>query len=391
MKIGINTLFLIPGEVGGSETYLFQTLRALLALDPALETVLFTTASNEAALRDAFGTAPGTTFVNLPFDARCRPVRIVREQTDLPRLARRHAVDVLWSPGYTAPLGYRGPQAVTIYDMQYKTFPHDLSPAARLASDVLIRGAARRCKAILTLSHFSRTEILRFTRARPGSVHVTPLGVDPAFAAPAPPEVLRRRTAELTGADGPFLLSVANTYPHKQVALLVRAFGRLAAAIPHRLVLLGRPGLDEENVRRACRELPPDRVVRLERVCDADLRLLYQGAAAMVFPSAYEGFGLPLIEAMMAGTPVIARALTAVPEATGEHARLFDGTEEGLARAIQDELRDRPGAAPRLAAAQRHAAAFTWHRTAELTLAALRAAVAEPRDPAALRAEEAPR
>lgn len=375
MRVGVNALFLIPGEVGGSETYLVETLRACAAGFPADELILFTHLENDAFLRERFGALPQARFVRLAFRASNRYARIVREQAELPGKAARERLDVLWSPGYTAPLAARAPQAVTIYDMQYKRFPQDLSPLARLTTDVLVRAAVRRCARVLTISEFSKGEIVRFAGADPARIDVTPAAVDPVFEAGDP--AARRASAErLLGGPGPYLLCVANTYPHKNVEALLRAFATLAPACPHRLVLVGKPRLGEPALQAALAACPTDaraRVVRLERAPVEDLVALYQGADVFVFPSLYEGFGLPLLEAMLAGTPVVAADIPTTREVGGAHVRACDARGyAALAHAIRDALDEAPAArAARVAAARAHARRFTWAETARLTRASL--------------------
>lgn len=385
MRLGVNTLFLIPGEVGGSQTYLCETLRALAAERPDWELVFFTQRENDALLR-ATWPAPGRArFVPLDFRAARRPVRILREQLELPRQAARARVDVLWSPGYTAPVLAPMPQAVTIHDMQYRRFPHDLTPAARIATDLLVRAAARRCRRILTVSAFSRSEILRFTAAAPERIDVTHEAADARYAEPVAPAARHAWLAEHLPGVEHFLLCVAHTYPHKNVGTLVRAFGALGPDFPGHLVLVGKPRLGEPAVRQALAELPdPRRARRLEHVAFDDLRVLYQSCAAMVFPSLYEGFGLPVLEAMMAGAPVLAARIPTVEEIGGAHVGFFNGHRpDELAAALRGLLHRAPEERARqTGAAREYARGFSWARTARETAAALERALAGPAAPA---------
>ena len=245
MKIGINTLFYIPGQVGGTETYLLEILATFAEMQSGHAFVLFTQRDNDALLRKRFA-GIGWDFVLCPFSAENRYARIIREQTELPWRVWRSGVDVLWSPGYTLPLLCSCPQVVTIHDMQYKSFPEDLSTLARWTTDVLVRTAARRARDVLAVSTFAREEILKYTAARPEHVHVTLEGVDPAFQTPAsvPPPV-----------PPGYLLCVANSYPHKRVDQLIRAFAALETEIPQRLVIVGRARLGEAAVQRALAQM----------------------------------------------------------------------------------------------------------------------------------------
>ena len=363
MRIGVNALFFIPGEVGGSETYLLETLRALAGRAEPPELVLFSNAENDALLRREF---PGAEVAATGVAATSRMARIVAEQARLPGLARRARLDVLWSPGYTAPARCACPQVASILDMQYKRFPEDVSWAAARTMDVLYPLAARRSAAVATISEFAKSEIVRFLGVRPEKVTATPLAADAAFGEPAgpPPE---------GAGSGPFALCVANTYPHKNVATLVRAFSRIAPEVPHRLVLVGKPRLGEAAAAAALADSPPGRVVRMARLARRELIALYQAAEWFVFPSLYEGFGLPVLEAMAAGTPVLTTREASLPEIGGDAVCYADGRDEAaFAEALRAALAlpewERRGWAE---AGRRRAAGFTWTASAEQRWAGL--------------------
>lgn len=374
MRVAVNTLFLIPGEVGGSETYTLETLAALARHCPDLALQVLSNRENDALMRARLGAFRQVEVHALPVRAANRYARIVAEQTLLPSALRRLRPDVLWSPGYTAPWWAPCPQVVTIHDMQYRRFPEDLRPLARWTTHVLVSQAARRCDRILAVSEFARDEVVRFTSARPERIEVTPEAVDPAFADRVPAEELAQRVRGATGGEGPYLLTVSNTYPHKNVAALVEGFGQVEGGVPHRLVVVGRPRLGEPAVQAACARLAdPARVVRRERVERRDLVALYQGAAAFVFPSLYEGFGLPLLEAMMAGAPVIATGCASIREVAGACAVWApEGRAASLAAAVREVLGwPADQRAAWVSRARAHASRFTWEATARATAAAL--------------------
>ena len=356
LRLGVNALFYLPGEVGGSETYLLETLRALSRRPDPPALVLFSNAENDAKLRAEF---PAAEVVASGTAAANRFARILVEQFRLPRLAQRARVDVLWSPGYTAPAFCSCPQVVSILDVQYKRFPADVSWLAARTMDVLYPLSARRCGAVVAISEFAKSEAVRFLGVPPDKVTATLLAADPAFGAPAGPP-----PAEL--ADAPYLLCVAHTYPHKNVGLLVRAFNRIAPEIPHRLALVGKPRFGEPEVAAALKESPPGRVVRFPGLPRSDLIALYRNADWFVFPSLYEGFGLPVLEAMRAGTPVLATREAAIPEIGGDCVRYADGRDEAaFAAALRAAIAlPRAERARLAAAATTRAAGFTWDASA---------------------------
>jgi len=370
--LGVNALFLIPGEVGGTQTYIVETLRAMLPMLPCRCTV-FTNSECDAFLREELGgvRAPnGLGFDCLGFRARMRPSRILREQLQLPRHVRRAGCDVLWSPGYTAPLLCSAHQVVSIHDMQYRRFPGDLSIPAWLATHILVTMAARRCDRVVTVSDFARGEIVRFARVDAGKIAVTGNGVSGSVSGGKPAKM----------ADGaPFILTVAASYPHKNLPALVRAFADIAGEFPHRLVIVGGRGLGEKALSAAIAASPVrGRIERRSWVSAEELAGLYAGAGLFAMPSLYEGFGIPVIEAQRAGVPVVATRCASLPEVCGKAAIYADGeSETALAAAICRGLRLAPGEREALVASGRdNAARFTWARCAELTLAAISDATA---------------
>ncbi len=377
MKIGVNTLFLIPGEVGGTETYLRQTLKAMAADFPDVSMVLFTNRENDPVLRKDLGSFGNAGFELLDFAASNRYARIIREQVELPGRVGRSAVDVLWSPGYTSPFFCPCPQVVTIPDMQYRNFPQDLTFIARLVTDVLVKCAARRAMRIIAISEFSKSEIIKYTHADSDIIDVVPLAVDEIFGKQVSTETRKSTLASLIPADRPYLLSVANTYPHKNMHTLVKAFGRLENELPHNLVVVGNQRLGEGEVQKALNDIGDrKRVIRLSKLTTEEMVCLYQGCDVFVFPSLYEGFGLPVLEAMMAGVPVVTTRSASIPEVGGDCVFYADGLDAGrLAAEIRKAIR--------LTGEQRkqwcwkameHAGTFGWLATAKGTVRVLQEA-----------------
>ena len=376
MKVGINTLFLIPGEVGGSETYLRDVLRHAVPRHPAVDWVLFTNDENHDSLAADFGTSPTVRLWPMRVRARNRPARIIREQVQLPLAARRAGVDVLWSPGYTAPAWAPCPQVVSVLDLQYQLFPEDFAPLARLATRLLVPLSVRVARRVITLSGFSRDQILDAFAVPREKVVAIHLAAAPEFGIQLPTAEGRARRAALV-PDVPYILCVANTYPHKNVHTLVEAFGRLPDAPGCHLLLVGGARRGEPRVQGALATLPANRgVVRLEGLGRRDLIALYQGAAVFAFPSLYEGFGLPVLEAMSAGVPVVTSGRGPLREIGGDAVCYCDGTAEDLARKLAACLALSPAERDETSRkAMARAALFTWEQTADQTVAVLQAGI----------------
>lgn len=377
VKVAVNTLFLIPGEVGGSETYLIQTLRALVAGHPDLRFALVTNRENDARLRSYFGGIDRVSFHPLPLRASNRYARILWEQAALPRLLSRIQPDLLWSPGYTMPAWAPCRQVVTIHDLQYRTHPEDLKTLARWTTHALISLAVRRADHIIAVSEFSKEEIVRQAGAPRDAISVTQEGVDPIFSSPMPSPFLLETRRKILNHDRPFLLSVSNSYPHKNLDFLVRAFRRISSSVPHDLVILGKERLGEPALKREIDASPAGRIHRVRSVSREELVALYQSCSAFVFPSLYEGFGLPLLEAMAAGAICLATGEGATREVGGDAIEYANGRDEDeWARAIfrlvhlsEEEKRERRDAA------RRRATLFTWEETARATRSAFEAAL----------------
>lgn len=227
--------------------------------------------------------------------------------------------DLLWVPHYNAPLLYSGRMVLTIHDVAPIAIPEILGNAVKRAyARLLIERATKRAAEIVCVSAFTRNELETRLRVPTEKITVTPLGLDEDWPANAPPH---------EEADGrPYLLYVGNVKPNKNLGLLLEAFKRVKERLPHRLVLVGRMrgfGTGDEAVI-AQAEAMRERVRFAGEVSDEELRSFYAGSAALVLPSRYEGFGLPVLEAMQMGCPVLASTAGSLPEVGGDAALYFD-------------------------------------------------------------------
>lgn len=359
---------MVPGDVGGTEIYLRENLKEMVTAAPETGFVLFSSTDNEDVFRSDLQSAVNVEYMQLPFRVANRPVRILTEQFLLPKYVRKSGVDVLWSPGYTAPIRCFCPQAVTIHDLQYKTHPDDLSFLERKTLDFLVTSACRVCDAVITVSEFSKQEILRYNFAPVEKVFAILEGVDPFFSSPPHPGIVNP-VEKLT--NQPYILCVAHTYPHKNVHILIDAFAQIANKIPHHLVLLGKERRGENRVQQSLDALQcNERVHRLSTLEFSQLGKVYRDADLFVLPSEYEGFGLPILEAMLAGIPVITTSKASLPEVGGSHAvYVQESTPESFANAIMDVIcMDEVKKEAKVQNAQLWAASFSWNKSAVSTL-----------------------
>lgn len=348
MRIGVNALYLIPGGVGGTEIYLRRLLEAMQALDRH-ELIVFTNRET--------GQLPGPS-VELPVRAENRPARILYEQLRLPGVLRRHQIDVLLNPGFTAPLLSPVPQVTVFHDLQHKRHPEFFRWFDLPFWQFLLWASAHKSRRLIAVSEATRDDLLRFYRLRPETISVVHHGVEPAFF-----ELAARRE------DAGFLLCASTTHPHKNHHRLLRAFQRLHTESPAlRLVLTGVKGFAADEVARQVRALGLQGCVDLKGwVPREELYELFRRARGFVYPSRFEGFGMPVLEALAAGLPVACSGIEPLTSLTGGAALLFDPeSDDAVLEALRKLAR---GEAP--STGPERAAPFTWRRAAELTFAAI--------------------
>lgn len=375
MKIGINALYLIPQEVGGTETYLMEILQRIPLDFPEFKIVVFTNRENDALFRNKFSRHKNFQICQLHFHASNRFARILREQFELPFKVQSSKIDLLWNPGITLPLFCFLPQVTTICDMVHLRHPDDLPVQTNGILNLLLFFITRKAQRILTISEFSKKEIDYFFHVPAKKIHVTYLAASLEFKPPiARPD--EARLSQLGAGKTPYLLCVSNSFPHKNLPCLIQAFKALLNEIPHQLILVGQPRLNGKGaLQEAIKGLPdPNRVTCLTYALREDLIFLYQHASLFILPTRYEGFGLPVLEAMVAGTPVLTTRCGALPEVASDCAFFFDEHNAGdLANKIRDVFHlseDKRKA--HIEKAKKWAAAFSWEKTAAETVRCFR-------------------
>lgn len=277
---------------------------------------------------------------------------------------------------YVVPPWCPCPTVVSVHDVSYEAHPEFFPAAMRARMRLLVPRAVRTAAAVITISEFSRREIVERYRVDPARVVVTPLAAGPGFR-PLDAGDVAERLARI-GIEGPYVLAVGNVQPRKNLGRLLEAFAALRRRVdlPHRLVLVGRRAYRGDAILARQEALGIARhVVATGYVADDDLVALYNGADAFVYPSLYEGFGLPVLEAMACGAPVITSGTTALPEVAGDAAELVDPRSvDELAAALGRVLADPARRADLRDRGLRRARRFSWRRLAEQTLAAYKRA-----------------
>jgi glycosyltransferase involved in cell wall biosynthesis len=358
MRIGIDA-HAINGKPQGSRTYLLSLVDALSRIASDEEIVVYSFRPDETR-----GLLPAERLEHrrvFPGSARLRLPLVV------PALALRDRLSLLHSQ-YVAPPLSLVPDVVTIHDILFETHPELFEGAFSSRSVALIRRSARRAALVLTVSEFSKNALVERYSLSPERVVVTPNGVDRGRFRPLGPEAESVRGRY--GLDGAFLLAVGRIEPRKNLTRLIRAFARVRERLSGlRLVIAGPEDFRSREVFQEMARQPDGSVRILGAVRDEDLPALYNLAAALAYPSLAEGFGIPVLEAMACGTPVVASPRGALPEVGGDAVLWAEPEDEealaaGIERILSDsELRERLRTA-----GIRRAERFDWGETARRTL-----------------------
>lgn len=371
-RIGVNLCWLVPEVVGGSEESITRTLRAIRDLGPDdVELVLFA----QPAFADAHPDLAAAFETHLaPGPVRRKLVRVGVEHTWLPMAVRRAGLDAVHDAGGTSPGAISLPRVLTVHDIQPLEIPQNFNPMRvaylRRAIPAAVEGAAR----VLVPSAFVKRRLVENLGCPAGRIDVVPWPLPPHEPADSI-DLVRANNAIV----GRIILMPAVTYAHKEHVVAIRAMQHLAGR--HKdttLVLTGGEGPHEQVVLDEIDRLGlRTRVVRLGRVPTATLAALYEESEVVVWPSIYEGFGNPVLEAMATGTPVIVADAGASPEIVSDATPVIPaGDDVQLAIELHRILDDAEWRRRIVEAGLARAAEFTPERTAEGTLAAYRSAAA---------------
>ncbi len=363
LRIGIDARVLAETPPMGVSRYMTALLRAVAELEPQYEYILYT----------------HTPITEVPFTA--QPFRqrvlagkavldnpLVWQQLAFPWHAWRDRVDVLLSPYYSGPLFSSAPQVVCVCDISFSLFPQDFPSWIRFKPKLLARPASRRAARVITISEFSRQEIIREYGLAPEKVVVVSAGTE---------DHLWRRSRcvakEPVGyVDAPFFLFVGSLRPRRQVELVIQALALLPG--PYHFVLVGESDLAKHAALMSIARQwhVANRVHCLGHVADEELDDLYRRAIALVSPSTYEGFGLPVLEALNRGLPVIAWDIPVMREVVADAAVLLQsGDVAGFAAAMLRVASDPVLRQALGRAGKEQARKFSWRRSAAALLTVL--------------------
>ncbi|WP_376791892.1 glycosyltransferase family 4 protein [Thermoflexus sp.] len=363
VRIALNAQ-LLAGEASyrsaGIHRYIYEVLRRLPRQAPWIAFTAF------IGPRSAPPDAPGIRWVRTRWPTHQPLIRILWEQLAFPLLLARGDWDLLHAMAFVAPLALRLPVVVTVYDLSFVRYPQAFRAGNRAYLRLFTRLTCQRAAGILTISQAAREDLIRLWGLPPERVAVAYPGVDPRFR-PRPLEEVAAFRARY-GLPDPFILYVGTLEPRKNLEVLLEAVARLTPPVP--LILVGGKGWKPAFLPRLWDLEREGRARWIGFVPDAELPLWYNAATLFAYPSRYEGFGMPPLEAMACGTPVIAARASSLPEVVGEAGLLIDpGDVEGWVEGIRSLVRDAELRETLRGRGLARARRFTWEATAEATVA----------------------
>ncbi len=350
----------IGQHLTGNETYVRNLLHGFAALDKDSEFIAYV--SRECALREVPGRFTTRMVAEDPF---------LRLGFDLPRRLRLDRPDLLHVQ-YTAPLFCPVPMVVAVHDVSYLDYPGFFKRSRALQLRYTVKRTVHRAARIFTPSEFSKRSIVDAYGVDPDKVLVMPNAVSPVFHAMSRTKAMRWTTSRL-GFAFPFILSVGDLQPRKNHLNLIRAFKELITAFPeldHHLVLVGKETWHSNTIRTAAKNSGvADRIHFTGFVDDEELLHLYGACEMFIYPSYYEGFGIPILEAMACGRAVACSNSSAMPEVADSAALLFDPhSVPDMVTAMRDLLLDSELRARMERLGSHRATLYSWESTARLTL-----------------------
>ena len=367
MRIGLNLLFMIPGIVGGTETYAVSLINALAKIDSNNQYFIFI---NRETSSSAFEVGENFTFVPCPIHAANRAARFLWEQFILPSQARGYQLDLLHSLGYVSPLLLSMKSIVTIPDLNYRAIPQSFTLLTRAVQKFFVENSARRVTRVITISEFTRGDIIKrlgIPSEKINAILLAPKERESRQQASWDELILKHRI------NRPYVFVLSSKSPHKNIPRLVEAFLRANHQVDHAFqLIIGGHLPDHAGIARQIKTVvDKSSDIRVTGyISDDELVELLAHATVYAFPSLYEGFGLPALEAMAAGVPVTSSDRASLPEVCGDAAIYFDPTDvEVMAASLVNVMSDPELRTRLIAAGYENLKRFSWDTAARQTLA----------------------
>jgi glycosyltransferase involved in cell wall biosynthesis len=365
VRIGINALFLVPGAVGGTEIYLGSLLNALQTIDKSNEYLVFINRETNRETANEFVPA-GFRAIPCAVSARVRASRILWEQLCFPAQLAKHRIDVLLNPGFTMPVFSKCPSVTVFHDLQHRRYPEFFRWFDLPFWNLLLWSSAKRSRSLIAVSEATARDIERYYSDVTGKIVVIPHGVDPEFF-----RIGVRRASAASSRPEKYLLTVSTLHPHKNIGRLLEAFRIFRGLHPeYRLVIAGLRGHATAAIESQRSSLNLEQSVTLTGWIARDaLYDLFEHADAFIAPSTFEGFGMPLIEALAAGIPAACSAISPLTDIAGQAAAQFNPESDVEIAGAMELIATNPNFRHQAAiAGPAQARLFNWTTTAHLTL-----------------------
>ena len=376
IHVGLNA-HLLSRQAGyrsaGIHSYIHQLIQHLPEADKDLRAIVFTGRSRreEWGVSDALGWRASRWPTHRPW------VRIAWEQLLQPWALRRAGVQLLHAMAFVSPLAAPVPTVITVHDLSFLRFPERFRPANRLYLSTMTRLSCRRARRIIAVSQATADQVVQLLGVPAERIDVVPHGVQHAHFCPLPPSQVAALSRE-KGLPERFVLFLGTLEPRKNLITLIEAFARTEAMRQgYKLVIAGGKGWYYGEIFTHVERLGLERSILFPGFVPADeLSLWYNAATVFVYPSLYEGFGMPLLEAMACGTPVIGSQASCMPEVVGDAGLLVSPHDvAGLVGSLDQLLADADLRADLSQRGRTRAATFTWEAAAQATVASYRQAL----------------
>ncbi len=370
MKIGINALYLLPGKVGGSEVYLRNLVTWLSKIDNQNEYFIYINKESEGIFEEL---VQDMKIVQCPIKASSRLVRILWEQLILPFQVKLHNIDILLSAGMTSPFICPATSALVIYDLQHVNQPWNFSKFYLLFLKSIIYLSTKSSDTIITISNKVKEDIIKHYKIPQDKVSVIYLGTDKEIFFVRDADEVRSLREKYHLPDR-FILFIASSLPHKNYVMLLKAFKIVQKEMDGiKLVLMGARDYGYQEILEKIKELKlQDDVIFMGWIPYEDVPLVYCASLVFVFPSLHEGFGIPIVEAMACGIPVVCSKIEPLIEVAGDAAFFVDPySPVDIAKGVLSVLTDNQLRERHIKKGFKRARRFTWKDTALGTLSTL--------------------